>query len=144
VRDVYSGGEFVIVVVRGDDGAAFRCVDSMSPQEAPRAVKIRDAKPEELAPKARKARALSPRQLAIQKRDNAIQKLLNEIAVGPMSAIKKIELEEGEKLASIRLAVGRHVKAHPASIHMGVRSGAIYLSRTKIPGGGGGRPRKNP
>lgn len=107
-------------------------------------MKIRDAKPEELAPKARRARALSPRQLAIQKRDNAIQKLLNEIAVGPMSAIKKIELDESEKLSTIRLAVGRQVKAHPASIHMGVRSGAIYLSRTKIPGGGGGRPRKNP
>jgi hypothetical protein len=107
-------------------------------------VKIRDAKPEELAPKPRKARPLTPRQLAIQKRDNAIQKLLNEIAVGPMSAIKKIELDEGEKLPTIRLAVGRLVKAHPASINMGVRSGAIYLSRTKIPGGGGGRPRKNP
>lgn len=107
-------------------------------------MKIRDAKPEELAPKSSKPRTLTPRQLAIQKRDNAIRKVLNEIAVGPMSAIKKIELEADEKLATIRLAVAREVKAHPAQIHMGVRSGAIYLSRTKIPGGGGGRPRKNP
>ena len=106
-------------------------------------MKIRDAKPEELAPKARKARALTPRQLAIQKRDQAVHKLLNEIAVGPMSAIKKIELEEGENLITIRAAVARQVKAHPADIHMGVRSGAIYLSRTKIPGSRGGRPRKH-
>lgn len=106
-------------------------------------MKFRDAKPEELAPKARKPRALSPRQLAIQKRDQAIVKLLNEIAVGPMSSIKKIELEEGEKLVTIRLAVARQVKAHPADIFMGVRSGAIFLSRTKIPGGrGGGRKKK--
>ena len=107
-------------------------------------MKIRDAKPEELAPKARRPRALTPRQLAIQKRDNAVLKLLNEIAVGPMSSIKKIELDEGENLITIRAAVARQVKAHPADIHMGVRSGAIYLSRTKIPGARGGRPRKNP
>lgn len=106
-------------------------------------MKIRDAKPEELAPKPRKPRALSPRQLAIQKRDQALVKLLNEIAVGPMSAIKKIELDEGEKLVTIRAAVARQVKAHPADINMGVRSGAIFLSRSKIPGRRGGRPPKN-
>lgn len=105
-------------------------------------MKIRDAKPEELAPKARRARALSPRQLAIQKRDQSIVKLLNEIAVGPTSSIKKIELEDGEKLVTIRAAVSRQLKAHPADINMGVRSGAIFLSRGPIPGGRGGRPRK--
>ena len=106
-------------------------------------MKIRDAKPEDLAPKPRKPRALSPRQLAIQKRDQAIVKLLNEIAVGPMSTIKKIELDEGEKLITIRAAVARQVKAHPADINMGVRSGAIYLSRSKIPGARGGRRPKS-
>jgi hypothetical protein len=106
-------------------------------------MKIRDAKPEELAPKARRARALSARQQAIQKRDQAIVKLLNEIAVGPASSIKKIELEESEKLITIRAAVARQIKAHPAEIHMGVRSGAIFLSRTRLPGSrGGGRRRK--
>ena len=107
-------------------------------------MKIRDAKPEELAPKVREKRPLSPRQIAIQKRDQAILKLLNEIAVGPMSGIKKIELDAGEKLVTIRAAVARQLKEHPAAIHMGVRTGAIYLSRTKIPGARGGRPRKNP
>ena len=105
-------------------------------------MRIRDAKPEELAPKARRPRALSPRQLAIQKRDQAIVKLLNEIAVGPQSAIKKIELEEGEKIATIRLAVLKQLKAHPADINIGVRAGAIFLSRSPIAGGRGGRPRK--
>lgn len=105
-------------------------------------MRIRDARPEELAPRSRKPRALSPRQLAIQKRDQAIVKLLNEIAVGPQSSIKKIELEEGEKLVTIRAAVSRQLKAHPADVNMGVRAGAIYLSRSPIPGGRGGRPRK--
>ena len=105
-------------------------------------MRIRDAKPEELAPRQRKPRALSPRQLAIQKRDQAIVKLLNEIAVGPQSAIKKIELEDGEKLVTIRAAVARQLKAHPADINMGVRGGSIFLSRAAIPGARGGRPRK--
>ncbi|MBA3876907.1 MAG: hypothetical protein C0498_08220 [Anaerolinea sp.] len=104
-------------------------------------MRIRDAKPEDLAPKSRKPRALSPRQIAIQKRDQAIVKLLNEIAVGPQSAIKRIELEEGENLITIRAAVWRQLKAHPADINMGVRSGAIYLSRSAIPGARGGRRR---
>lgn len=106
-------------------------------------MKIRDAKPEELAPKPRTPRALSPRQLAIQKRDQQIVKLLNEIAVGPQSAIKKIELENGEKLVTIRAAVVRQLKAHPAGINMSVRGGGIFLSRSPIPGARGGRPRKN-
>lgn len=105
-------------------------------------MKIRDATLEELAPKPRKPKALSPRQIAAQKRDHAIQKTLNEIAVGPMSGIKKIELDADEKLMTIRLAVARQVAAHPAAINMGVRGGAIYLSRSPIPGARGGRPRK--
>lgn len=106
-------------------------------------MKIRDAKPEELAPKARRPRALSPRQLAIQKRDQAIDKALNEIAVGPVSGIKKIELESGEKLVTIRAAVARRLKAHPAEINMAVRDGGIFLSRTAISSGRGGRRKKS-
>jgi hypothetical protein len=105
-------------------------------------VRIRDAKPEELAPKPRRPRQLTPRQIAILKRDQAIEKLLNEIGAGPASAIKKIELEDGEKLVTVRAAVARQMKAHPSSVNMGVRNGAIYLSRSPIPGSRGGRPRK--
>ena len=56
---------------------------------------------------------LSPRQLAIQKRDQAIVKLLNEIAVGPQSSIKKIELEDDEKLVTIRAAVAPSAEGAP-------------------------------
>jgi len=106
-------------------------------------MKFRDAKPEELAPKTRKPRALSPRQIAIQKRDQQIVKLLNEVGAGASSVIKKIELDEGEKLVTIRAAVLRQVKLHPSAINMGVRDGAIFLSRSAIPGRRGGRPRKS-
>lgn len=105
-------------------------------------MKIRDAKLEELAPKPRKHRVMTPRQIAAQKRDQMIQKVLNEIAVGPMSGLKKIELDPDEKLMTIRLAVARQIAAHPAAVNLGVRGGAIYLSRSPIPGARGGRPRK--
>ncbi|HXG27061.1 MAG TPA: hypothetical protein VNL94_09480 [Candidatus Binatia bacterium] len=106
-------------------------------------VKVRDAKPEELAPKPRKPRALSPRQLAIQKREQTIQKVLNELGAGPQSLIKKVELEEGEKLVTIRAAIARQINATGSSVNLGVRNGAIYLSRGPIPGGRGGRRPKN-
>ena len=106
-------------------------------------MKIRDATLEELAPKPRKQRVMTPRQIAAQKRDQLIHKTLNEIAVGPMSGLKKIELEPSEKLMTVRLAVARQIAAHPAVVNMGVRDGAIYLSRSPIPGARGGHPRKN-
>lgn len=103
-------------------------------------VRVRDAKPEELAPKPRKPRALSPRQLANNRREQLIAKTLNELGAGPASWIKKIELEENEKLATIRLAISKQIKASGSTVNLGVRNGAIYLSRGPIPGGrGGGR-----
>ena len=33
-------------------------------------------------------------------------------------------------------------KASGSAVNLGVRNGAIYLSRSPIPGGRGGRPRK--
>jgi len=103
-------------------------------------VRIRDAKPEELAPKPRK---LSPRQLAIRKREQLIEKALNELGAGPASLIKRVELEDNEKLATIRVAITKQIKASGSSVNLGVRNGGIYLSRGPIPGGrGGGRPRK--
>jgi hypothetical protein len=106
-------------------------------------VRVRDAKPEELAPKPRKARALSPRQLAIRKREQAIEKALNELGAGPASWIKKIELEDNEKLVTIRAAIARQIKASGSTVNLGVRNGSIYLSRGAIPGGRGGRRRKS-
>jgi hypothetical protein len=106
-------------------------------------VKIRDAKPEELAPKPRKVRALSPRQLANKRREQLIERTLNELGAGPASSIKKVELEDKEKLPTIRLAIAKQIKASGSAVNLGVRNGAIYLSRGPIPGGRGGRKRKN-
>ena len=106
-------------------------------------VRVRDAKPEELAPKPRKARALSPRQLAIRKREQTIEKTLNELGAGPASWIKKIELEDNEKLVTIRAAVARQIVASGSAVNLGVRNGAIFLSRGPIPGGRGGRRKKS-
>jgi hypothetical protein len=105
-------------------------------------VRVKDAKPEELAPKPRTPRAMSPRQIAIRKREQAIEKVLNELGAGPASAIKKIELEDGEKLVTIRAAITKQIRASNSSVHLGVRNGSIYLSRSPIPGGRGGRRRK--
>jgi hypothetical protein len=102
-------------------------------------VRVRDAKPEELAPKPRKPRALSPRQLAIRKREQQIEKVLNELGAGPASMIKKVELEDSEKLVTIRAAIARQIKASGSSVNLGVRNGGIYLSRGSIPGARGGR-----
>lgn len=107
-------------------------------------VRVRDAKLEELAPKPRKPRALSPRQLAIKRRELLIEKTLNELGAGPASLIKKIELDDNEKLATIRLAIGKQIKASGSAVNLGVRNGGIYLSRGPIPGGrGAGRKRRN-
>ena len=106
-------------------------------------MKVRDAKPEELAPKPKRERPLSARQVAIKKREQAIEKVLNELGAGPASAIKKIELEEGEKLVTIRAAIVKHIKSTSSSVKLAVRNGGIYLSRGPIPrsGGGGRKPK---
>ena len=106
-------------------------------------MRVRDAKPEELAPKPRKPRQLSPRQLAIRKRELQIERVLNELGAGPASAIKKIELDDSEKLVTIRAAIARQIKASGSTVNLGVRNGGIYLSRGPIPGGRGGRRRKD-
>jgi hypothetical protein len=105
-------------------------------------VRVRDAKPEELAPKPPKARALTPRQQANKRRELLIEKTLNELGAGPASAIKKIELEDNEKLPTIRLVIAKQIKASGSAVNLGVRNGAIYLSRSPIPGGRGGRRKK--
>jgi len=102
-------------------------------------VKVRDAKPEELAPKPRKQKVLSPRQQAIRKREGAIDKVLNELGAGPASWVKKVELEEGEKLVTIRAAIVKRIKETESSVKLAVRNGGIYLSRAPIPRSGGGR-----
>src|SRR5574341_1786483 len=85
--------------------------DDVGPSRKPRGhrMKIRDASADELA-QPRKRRVLSPRQLAVIKREQTIEKLLNELGAGAASTIKKIELDEGEKLNTIRASVQRVIK----------------------------------
>ena len=99
-------------------------------------MKIRDATLAELAPKERKARPLSPRQLAIRKRELVIGKVLRELAAGPTSAIKKVELDESEKLPTIRAAIARQITAERSRVNIAVRNGAIFLSLGPLPKGG--------
>jgi len=57
--------------------------------------------------------------------------------------VKKIELEDGEKLFTIRIAITKQIKSSGSAVRLGVRNGSIFLSRSAIPGGrGGGRRRK--
>ena len=56
----------------------------------------------------------------------------SDVKVG---TIKKIELDDNEKLVTIRAAVARQIKASGSAVNLGVRNGAIYLSRGPIPGG---------
>src|SRR3954451_23997021 len=106
-------------------------------------VRVKDAKAEDLAPKPRAARPMSPRQIAIRKREQAIEKVLNELGAGPASSIKKIELEDGEKLVTIRAAITKQIKGSKSSVKLAVRNGDIYLSRGPIPRSGGGRKPKS-
>lgn len=106
-------------------------------------MKVRDAKPEELAPKPRRERPMSPRQIAIHRREQAIEKVLNELGAGPASAIKRVELEEKEKLVTIRAAIVKQIKASGSTVKLAVRNGGIYLSRGPIPRSGGGRRPKS-
>src|SRR5215212_11570837 len=119
-----------------------RCTRSGDETKEAPVVRIRDARPEELAPKPRRTRQLSPRQIAIRKREQAIEKVLNELGAGPASAIKKIELEDGEKLPTIRAAIVKQIKSSGSTVRLAVRNGGIYLSRGPIPRSGGGRKPK--
>jgi hypothetical protein len=99
-------------------------------------VKIRDATLAELAPTEKKARELSPRELAIRKRELVIGRVLSELAEGPPSLIKRVQLDDGEKLPTIRAAIAKQIKGQRSVVKVAVRNGAIYLSRGPLPRAG--------
>jgi hypothetical protein len=92
-------------------------------------LKVKDATLAEIAPKEIKPRPLSPRQLAIRKRELIIGKALRELVDGAAGLIKKVELEDGEKLPTIRAAIARQIKNERMDVQLAVRSGAIFLGR---------------
>lgn len=99
-------------------------------------MKIRDATLAELAPKESKPRELSPRQLAIRKRELVIGKVLRELGAGPSSMIKRVELDDDEKLPTIRAAIAKQIKVQGSEVRVVVRNGGIYLTRAPLPRAG--------
>jgi hypothetical protein len=89
----------------------------------------------DLTPK-RTERKLSPRQIAQQERDSEIRAAFNEAASLPASQAVVIELSDGQKLPTMRAAIGRVLKAEPREINWGVRGQSIVISKGKIPGRG--------
>jgi hypothetical protein len=92
-------------------------------------VKVKDATREELAPKEIQPRPLSPRQLAIRKRELIIGKALRELVDASAGLIKRVELEDGEKLPTIRAAIARQIKNEQVDVRLVVRNGALFLRR---------------
>jgi hypothetical protein len=102
-------------------------------------MRIRAAKLEELAPKPRE-RALSPRQLAAMAREEEIRKAFARLRSD--EDIIALELDPGDKVPTMRLAVKRVIGAHRPDVNMAVRGRTIYLSTAKLPGARRGRPPK--
>jgi hypothetical protein len=92
----------------------------------------------DLAAKPR-GRQPTPREIAQQERDNEIRAALNEAAALPASQAVVIALKEGQKLPTMRAALGRVLKAEPRELNWGVRGQSIVISKGKIPGRGGAR-----
>jgi hypothetical protein len=89
-----------------------------------------------------KARPETPRQRAIRERSEDIRAACNIAAAAPASLAVPIRLKPGQKLATLRLAVGKLMEAEQRDLHWGVRGDTIYISKGLIPGGRGGRRRK--
>jgi hypothetical protein len=97
-------------------------------------VRIRDASPDELVREKRPPRAPTAKELARMKRARIFEKVLNELGAGSASLIKRVDLDEGEKLPTIRAAIARQISDTGSQVRLSVRNGAIYLSRGEIPG----------
>ena len=86
-----------------------------------------------------KVRPETPRQRAIRERNEDIRAACNIAAAAPASLAVPIKLKPGQKLATLRLAVGKLMDAEKRDLHWGVRGDTIYISKGLIPGGRGGR-----
>lgn len=103
---------------------------------------VRDANLDELKPQ-RQQKEMTPRQRAIFERDEAIRRLLDDVANGPQESIKAVELGPDQKLPTMRSAFNRVIKDSGSKVHMAIRGTTIYLSREPLPGGRGRRPKAN-
>ena len=80
-----------------------------------------------------KERALTPRQLALIERAEEIKRALNEVATAPASQAFPIVARDGQKIANLRAAITKQIKADGRAISLSVRGTTIYLSRGKLP-----------
>ena len=94
-----------------------------------------------ITPKPR-VRPETPRQRSIRERTEDIRAACNIAAAAPASLAVPIKLKPGQKLATLRLAVGKLMDAEKRDLHWGVRGDTIYISKSHIPGGRGGRRRR--
>lgn len=81
----------------------------------------------------------TPRQRAIRERTEDIRAACNIAAAAPSSLAVPIRLKPGQKLATLRLAVGKLMEAEKRDLNWGVRGDVIYISKGQIPGGRGRR-----
>jgi hypothetical protein len=81
----------------------------------------------------------TPRQRAIRERNEDIHAAFNIAAAAPASLAVPIKLKPGQKLATLRLAVGKLMDAEKRDLNWGVRGETIYISKGQIPGGRGRR-----
>jgi hypothetical protein len=82
-----------------------------------------------------RARPETPRQRAIRERTEDIRAACNIAAAAPSSLAVPIKPKPGQKLATLRLAVGKLMAAEKRDLNWGVRGDVIYISKGKIPGG---------
>lgn len=82
-----------------------------------------------------KARPETPRQRAIRQRTEDIRAALNIAAAAPSSLAVPIRPKPGQKLATLRLAVGKLMSTEKRDLNWGVRGDVIYISKGPIPGG---------
>ena len=102
---------------------------------------VRKISLDSLAPEKKPKRELSPRQKAAMERDEEIRAALNEAATMPASDAMVIELREGQKVATMRLAVNKVLAAEKRDLNFAVRGSMLIFSKGEIPGGRG-RKRK--
>ena len=86
-----------------------------------------------------RVRPETPRQRSIRERTEDIRAACNIAAAAPSSLAVPIRPKPGQKIATLRLAVGNLMQTEKRDLNWGVRGDVIYISKGRIPGGRGRR-----
>ena len=92
-----------------------------------------------IKPEPRKKKPETPRQRAIRERNEDIRAAFNIAATAPSSLAVPIKLKPGQKLPTLRQAVGKLMDVEARGLNWGGRGDVIYISKGQIPGGRGRR-----